>query len=279
MSAWHLKKADGSIFGPVEEGELREWAADGRVAPDDEVSEDREHWQPASDLSGLDMLWSVEIGEGDSFGPINILAAAELIRDGAILPGATARHQKSGQTMTAQEALVSALMGERQALQSQLAEKEKQHRAELEQQRAEAKGREEALGRKLAELMTKYRSVVDKVGKIQASLARRQAAAAPAAAGAAPAAEAAVSAERPAEPPPAKASQPAEAAVAPPSEPGVEKPEEPHKRVSVSSAFKSAAARFKTQSAAGQAPAKVVKKVGAKGLSSSDIPRGSKHGG
>ncbi len=84
---WYLRKSDSTVYGPVEESILTSWAASGRIMPDDQVSPDRKTWQPAPSLTSLHMEWMLELGDGERFGPLHVLALAELVRDETVLPG------------------------------------------------------------------------------------------------------------------------------------------------------------------------------------------------
>ncbi len=83
-SKWYLKTAEGSIYGPIEFSTLPDWAAQGRVAPGDHVSKDKQSWVPAETFPELGMQWTVEVGDGSSYGPLNVLALADLVDDGTI---------------------------------------------------------------------------------------------------------------------------------------------------------------------------------------------------
>ncbi len=52
---WYLRKDGGAEYGPVAEEVLRAWAAEGRVAPEDWISTDRENWIPPHELASLEM--------------------------------------------------------------------------------------------------------------------------------------------------------------------------------------------------------------------------------
>lgn len=82
--AWFLKTADADVFGPVGIAELRDWAADGRVAPDHQVSPDGNAWRPAPDLPELAMVWTVALTSGASYGPLNLRALRDFVRDGTV---------------------------------------------------------------------------------------------------------------------------------------------------------------------------------------------------
>jgi chromosome segregation ATPase len=53
-STWYVKKSGGEVLGPVDAGELKRWADDGRVASDDAVSPDGTAWTPAPELPELE---------------------------------------------------------------------------------------------------------------------------------------------------------------------------------------------------------------------------------
>ncbi|MDD5705861.1 MAG: hypothetical protein PHR35_08040 [Kiritimatiellae bacterium] len=85
--AWFLRIAGGTVFGPVPSKGLIVWAEQGRVAPGNEISTDREHWQPAESLPELAMNWYLEDPSGMLAGPFNRNAAEALIRDGRAAAG------------------------------------------------------------------------------------------------------------------------------------------------------------------------------------------------
>ena len=49
--SWYLQKNDGETYGPVEMDELQHWAAEGRIAPQDKLSQDNKHWAAAPDAA------------------------------------------------------------------------------------------------------------------------------------------------------------------------------------------------------------------------------------
>ncbi len=81
---WFVKKEDGSSFGPIEMTELREWAAEGRVAPEDQISVDQNNWSPSHENRELHMDWTIEFEDGSTYGPIHLLAFADFIDEGVI---------------------------------------------------------------------------------------------------------------------------------------------------------------------------------------------------
>lgn len=93
---WYLQKSNGQVYGPIERATLARWAADGRIAPDDRVSQDALSWCPAPDLPGLGMDWLAEISEGEYYGPVHRDALRALFADGT-LPADTRIVHKSGE--------------------------------------------------------------------------------------------------------------------------------------------------------------------------------------
>ncbi len=91
---WWLKTADGTRYGPVGLPTLCAWAADARVAPGCVVSPDGERWTAAHELAPLRMDWFVELGDGTEYGPLNLLAVADLVREGSVRVGARLRHAR-----------------------------------------------------------------------------------------------------------------------------------------------------------------------------------------
>ena len=82
---WWLRTQD-EVFGPVTRAELLDWARMGRVQPGQDVSQDGETWQPATDVTFLDMRWSIDIGDGTPRGPFNRHAAEALLKSGRLPP-------------------------------------------------------------------------------------------------------------------------------------------------------------------------------------------------
>ncbi len=85
-SSWYLKKSDDDVYGPVPLEELRKWAMDGRVAPEDEISSDQQAWRPAYELSELEMEYTIQFSDGTEYGPVHILALCDVIADGSVEP-------------------------------------------------------------------------------------------------------------------------------------------------------------------------------------------------
>ncbi len=81
---WFVKKEDGSSFGPIELAELRDWAAEGRIAPEDQVSTDQQNWSPSHENLDLHMDWTIDFEDGTTYGPIHLLAFADFVMEGII---------------------------------------------------------------------------------------------------------------------------------------------------------------------------------------------------
>ena len=93
---WYLRKQDQTIYGPVALAALQDWARWGRVQPDDEVSPDRQVWQRAPALPDLQMEWLIDLGDGERFGPVHVLALAELVREGSVPADVWVQHVSDG---------------------------------------------------------------------------------------------------------------------------------------------------------------------------------------
>jgi len=93
---WYLRIPGGKIYGTFPLATFREWAAQGRVAPDNEVSQDREDWQPVHALEGIGMHWTVLLKNGNEYGPFNILATPILVERGIITRGSVVENKATG---------------------------------------------------------------------------------------------------------------------------------------------------------------------------------------
>ncbi len=83
---WYLKKADGAVYGPVALEDLKHWAIDGRVDPDDQLSDDQIHWSPAPQLAALEMDCLLRLPDGQQYGPVHRNLLREFILEGEIGP-------------------------------------------------------------------------------------------------------------------------------------------------------------------------------------------------
>ncbi len=200
---WYLRIDEDSLYGPVVATKLREWAQQGRVAPGNEISSDREQWIPAEDLPELEMVWNVELDDGTFFGPLNIKALRDLLEDETITFESRLVNRSSGETASVgekeaeiyaeeREAMVAAALAEQQRenvdvlrrLQSKLresferldearrnCEEEKRQHAETRDTLAEREGQINALQeqlateqQRLADLETQDRQKAEELG-------------------------------------------------------------------------------------------------------------------
>lgn len=88
-AVWHVRNEQGEQFGPVDFQTLQAWAADGRLAPTNEISQNGTEWQRVTTRAGLGMDWVAEVTPGTFYGPIHGQAMRELVQDGS-LSGETA---------------------------------------------------------------------------------------------------------------------------------------------------------------------------------------------
>ena len=93
--SWFLRKSNGIEYGPTDLETLRAWAADGRIAPDDQVSRDRATWTPAPDEVLLEIEWVVTTDEGDVGGPFHLRTCADWLRDGVLPPETVLRNARN----------------------------------------------------------------------------------------------------------------------------------------------------------------------------------------
>ena len=76
---WYLKISEDMVYGPIPLATLCDWAAQGRVAAGNLVSQDEVAWVAAESVPDLKMDWLVELKNGDKYGPLNLLAAPHLV--------------------------------------------------------------------------------------------------------------------------------------------------------------------------------------------------------
>ena len=84
---WYVRmETGGAVYGPVRTQGLLLWTTQGRVLPDDEVSEDQIHWRPAQEIPELAMDVLIAHPNGAFIGPFNRDALQVLIQEGKIPP-------------------------------------------------------------------------------------------------------------------------------------------------------------------------------------------------
>ena len=135
MTHWYLRKRDGIVYGPVPLSDLCHWAADGRVEPGDQVSNDSASWQSAADLPDLEMDYTILLQDDTAYGPVHLLAVQELLIDGSIRGTTWVVREETGEKKPAADWLVPRLVeqgtqlhAKAKALQDQLQALQKESR-------------------------------------------------------------------------------------------------------------------------------------------------------
>ena len=88
LRGWRLRQTDGDIYGPVPLPTLVRWAQEGRVLPDEDVSEDSGPWVSAPSIVALGMVTMVRCRSGGIYGPVNPLAVDRLVACDQLAAGA-----------------------------------------------------------------------------------------------------------------------------------------------------------------------------------------------
>lgn len=103
---WHIRKSDGTVYGPVEEHTLEHWAADGRIAPEDELSDDEENWRPVREVPAVNMNWIVPFEDGTHYGPVHILSLRDALKEGSIASDTRVKNIETDSAMALAEAML-----------------------------------------------------------------------------------------------------------------------------------------------------------------------------
>lgn len=119
---WYLKKADGQVFGPVDDDAVAQWAREGRILPEDLVSTDRQDWVAPSSIDALGLEWFIPMTDGTPYGPVHALAMAELTADGTLGLDDTVAHRTSREVRRVCEVLLPAMRHYCQSLRDSLLE-------------------------------------------------------------------------------------------------------------------------------------------------------------
>jgi hypothetical protein len=85
---WFLRTSDKTVFGPVSTRGVVVWAEQGRILPGHEVSCDRKTWTPAEQVAELGICWYVDDGSGNLRGPLNRVAAEQILKSDKAPAGA-----------------------------------------------------------------------------------------------------------------------------------------------------------------------------------------------
>ena len=164
---WTLRKADGSRYGPVPLETLKEWACTGRIAPEDEISEDGSRWVRAATLPALEMRWEVILPDGSAYGPLNILAIGELLLDGSVSPEDRIREAGREEALPVVPELIKAYRLERERLQAELEEERSAWQTLLDNERRAARQRESGLEEKLRQSRKVLKGLWEKLEQIE----------------------------------------------------------------------------------------------------------------
>ncbi|HIE10491.1 MAG TPA: hypothetical protein EYP62_02650 [Kiritimatiellae bacterium] len=167
---WTLRKADGSHFGPVPLGVLKQWASDGRIAPEDEISQDGSHWVRAANLPALEMRWEVILPDGSTYGPLNIMAIGELLLDGSVSADDRVRESGRDKGLPVIPELIRAYRLERERLHAELEEERSAWQTLLENERRAARQRESGLEEKLRQSRRLLKGLSEKLERIEAGV-------------------------------------------------------------------------------------------------------------
>lgn len=111
-----VKTPDGTIYGPVDVVTLCTWAADARVIPGCKISRDGKAWRPAEDIPELRLNWVVELSDGTSYGPLNLLAIWTLMLEGSLQRGMPVAERNGPRTGRVDDTLLPLLVEESRAL-------------------------------------------------------------------------------------------------------------------------------------------------------------------
>ncbi len=97
---WRVRKApDNAVYGPVDTQMLKEWANSAQIAPEDEVDESDDNWRPAPEIEFLEMLWTVKLPGGETYGPTTVGTLREFINEGLVTDKTHASHCKTHQSL------------------------------------------------------------------------------------------------------------------------------------------------------------------------------------
>ena len=97
---WRVRKApDNAIYGPVDTQMLRDWANSAQIAPEDEIDESDDNWRPAPEIEFLEMLWTVKLPGGETYGPTTVGTLREFINEGLVTDKTHASHCKTHQSL------------------------------------------------------------------------------------------------------------------------------------------------------------------------------------
>jgi hypothetical protein len=111
------KKTETEIFGPMELNDLKNLADTAYIAPDDEVADDGDNWKAAPEFEELEMVWTVLMTDGLTYGPTTVGTLREFYRAGELAKNLDITHAKSGEKSTVETLLGSDFISELEAAQ------------------------------------------------------------------------------------------------------------------------------------------------------------------
>jgi hypothetical protein len=82
-----------------------QWAAQGRVTSESEVSFNRQDWVRADSIPELELDWVAASDNADDFGPFNLQALSQLVRRGIVTPDARLKHRETDESLDVPAAL------------------------------------------------------------------------------------------------------------------------------------------------------------------------------
>lgn len=176
--SWRLRKTDKTTYGPVELPELCRWAAEGRILPDDEISEDKGAWKPAPDLADLELNWLAPDEKGTLRGPFHILVFADLLNRKLLQGDTVITHRVSKEQATVGQAVTAELTRRIEALSA--ATPDKTASAGKRAEKAEATGLEKTIQdmtRRYESMVARTRTQEDELSDLRQKLATLQQAA------------------------------------------------------------------------------------------------------
>lgn len=108
----YLRTPDGSVYGPVDMVTLCAWATDARIIPGCALSADKSEWRPAETYPELRLKWMVQLPDGASYGPLNLLAIWALAEEASIHRGSTIIDRSTGRKARLDESSLSLIIEE-----------------------------------------------------------------------------------------------------------------------------------------------------------------------
>lgn len=110
---WYLKSTSGQILGSFIISELNRMAVKGEIPPGSQVSTDSISWQPVESIQELHMDWIAELPNGQTYGPINVLAVPALHKAGYLPIDTILKNHITGKTLHLNEIIKeSSISGE-----------------------------------------------------------------------------------------------------------------------------------------------------------------------